>query len=224
MVVFNLDNYLDDLIEACKLKFGDRLIYVGLQGSYLRGEEQENSDIDIMIVIERFSVADMDEYRAILKGIGYFEKSCGFICGKDELTRWNPLEVCQLLSTTKDLYGSLKELLPPATRQDEINYVKLSLGNVYHEICHRYIHADREKNIAKFRATCKYLFFLIQNLHYIESGKFVATKKELKEQVSKVDREILDFAELDDNFDFDRSLSALFKWCQKAFIRVEKII
>lgn len=224
MVVFNLDNYLDDLIEACKLKFGDRLIYVGLQGSYLRGEEQENSDIDIMIVIERFSVADMDEYRAILKDIGYFEKSCGFICGKDELTRWNPLEVCQLLSTTKDLYGSLKELLPPATRQDEINYVKLSLGNVYHEICHRYIHADREKNIAKFRATCKYLFFLIQNLHYIESGKFVATKKELKEQVSKVDREILDFAELDDNFDFDRSLSALFKWCQKAFIRVEKII
>lgn len=222
--MFNLDNYLDDLIEACKLKFGDRLIYVGLQGSYLRGEEQENSDIDIMIVIERFSVADMDEYRAILKDIGYFEKSCGFICGKDELTRWNPLEVCQLLSTTKDLYGSLKELLPPATRQDEINYVKLSLGNVYHEICHRYIHADREKNIAKFRATCKYLFFLIQNLHYIESGKFVATKKELKEQVSKVDREILDFAELDDNFDFDRSFSALFKWCQNAFIRVEKII
>lgn len=222
--MFNLDNYLDNLIEACKLKFGDRLIYVGLQGSYLRGEEQGNSDIDIMIVIERFSVADMDEYRAILKGIGYFEKSCGFICGKDELTRWNPLEVCQLLSTTKDLYGSLKELLPPASRQDEINYVKLSLGNVYHEICHRYIHADREKNIAKFRATCKYLFFLIQNLHYIESGKFVATKIELKEQVSKVDREILDFAELDDNFDFDCSLSALFKWCQNAFIRVEKII
>ncbi len=222
--MFNLDNYLDNLIEACKLKFGDRLIYVGLQGSYLRGEEHVNSDVDIMIVIECFSVADMDEYRAILKGIGYFEKSCGFICGKDELTHWNPLEVCQLLSTTKDLYGNLKELLPSASRQDEINYVKLSLGNVYHEICHRYIHADREKNIAKFRATCKHLFFLIQNLHYIESGKFIATKKELKERVSKVDREILDFAELDDNFDFDRSLSVLFKWCQNAFIRVEKII
>lgn len=221
--MFSLNNYLDNLIAACKLSFGDRLLYVGLQGSYFRGEEHENSDIDVMIVVERFTVADMDKYREILKSIGYFEKSCGFICGKDELARWNPLEVCQLLYTTKDLYGHLKELLPPASREDEINYVKVSLGNVYHEICHRYIHADREKNVARFRATCKYIFFLIQNLHYLESGKFVATKKELKKQVSNADREILEFAELNDNFDFDRSLSVLFSWCQNAFVRVGKI-
>ena len=129
--MFDLDNYLDNLISACKLSFGDRLLYVGLQGSYLRGEEREDSDVDVMIVLECFSIADMDAYREILKSLGYFEKSCGFICGKDELMRWNPLEVCQLLYTTKNLYGRLRDLLPQASRKDEINYVKVILGNFY---------------------------------------------------------------------------------------------
>ena len=218
-----IDDYLEKLIEACQSAFADRLLYIGLQGSYLRGEAHEDSDIDIMVIIDHFSIKDMDKYRAILKSIGSFEKSCGFICGKDEITRWNPLEVCQLIYTTKDIFGTLKDFLPPATREDEINYVKISLGNVYHEICHRYIHADREKNIAKFRMTCKSLFFLIQNLYYLESGKFIITKKELKEQVSKDDRKILELAELHDEFDFDEAMSLLFTWCQKAFIRVEEL-
>lgn len=218
-----LNDYLQKLTIACQSAFGNRLLYVGLQGSYLRGEANENSDIDIMIVIDRFSVKDMDKYRDILKSIGSFEKSCGFICGKDELTRWSPLEVCQLIYTTKDIIGTLKDFLPSATREDEINYVKMSLGNVYHEICHRYIHADKEKNIAKFRITCKSFFFLIQNLHYLESGKFVVTKKELKEQVSEDDCKILELAELHDDFDFDKAISLLFTWCQNAFVRVEEL-
>ena len=218
-----LNDYLQKLVMACQSVFTNRLLYVGLQGSYLRGEANENSDIDIMIIIDHFSVKDMDKYQAVLKSIGSFEKSCGFICGKDEITHWNPLEVCQLIYTTKDIYGALKDFLPSATREDEINYVKVSLGNVYHEICHRYIHADREKNIAKFRTTCKSFFFLIQNLNYLESGKFVLTKKELKEQVSKKDCKILELAELHDGFDFDEAMSMLFTWCQNAFVRVGEL-
>ena len=221
--MFRIDEYIDELTDTLKDSFGNRLAYVGLQGSYLRGEANENSDIDIMIIIDGFSINDMDKYRTILKDIGYFEKSCGFICGKDEITRWNPLEVCQLIYTTKDIFGTLKDFLPSATREDEINYVKTSLGNVYHEICHRYIHADREKNIAKFRISCKSIFFLIQNLHYLESGKFIVTKKELKEKVSKDDRRVLELAELPDDFDFGKSMSILFTWCQNAFIRMEEL-
>ena len=137
--MFDLDKYLADLILNCRSAFGERLLYMGLQGSWLRGEAHENSDIDIMVILDRFSVRDMDTY------------PCGFICGKDEMKRWNPLEVCQLRHTTKDLVGVLTDYLPPATREDEINYVNLSLGNLYHELCHRYIHADRDKNTAKFR-------------------------------------------------------------------------
>ena len=145
MECFNIDNYLEKLILRCKEAFSGRLVYVGLQGSWLRGEATENSDIDVMIVLDGFSVEDMKIYRGILKEIGWYEKSCGFICSKDDLANWNPLEALQLKYTTKDLFGKLENLLPPATRQDEVNYVKISLGNFYHENCHRYIHGGQEK-------------------------------------------------------------------------------
>ena len=219
--MFDLDKYLADLILNCRMAFGERLLYMGLQGSWLRGEAHENSDIDIMVILDGFSVRDMDTYREILKKIGFYERSCGFICGKDEMKRWNPLEVCQLCQTTKDMVGVLIDYLPPATREDEINYVKLSLGNLYHELCHRYIHADREKNNARFRGTCKSVFYLIQNLHFLESGHFILSRKDLKEAVTDEDRLILELAELPDVYEFDQAFSSLFAWCQKTFARIE---
>ena len=221
--MFDLDKYLADLIMNCRSAFGERLLYVGLQGSWLRGEAHENSDIDIMVILDGFSVRDMDTYRGILKGIGFYERSCGFICGKDEMKRWNPLEVCQLRRTTKDLVGVLTDYLPPVTREDEINYVNLSLGNLYHELCHRYIHADMDKNAAKFRETCKNVFYLIQNLHFLESGHFILRRKDLKEAVAKEDRIFLEMAELLDSYDFDQAFSFLFAWCQNAFARIERL-
>ena len=221
--MFDLDRYLNSLILSCREAFGERLLYVGLQGSYLRGEAHENSDIDVMVILDRLSVQDTDRYREVLKRIGFYERSCGFICGRDELLRWTPLEVCQLCHTTKDLYGTLADYLPSATWEDEINYVKLSLGNLYHELCHRYIHADRKRNVAAFRGSCKGVFFLMQNLHYLESGRFILTKKELKEAVSEEDRRVLELAELPDGFDFDQAFSALFAWCQTAFLRTERL-
>ena len=221
--MFVVEEYLQKLIGACNNAFGDRLVYMGLQGSYMRGEATDKSDIDVMIVLEDFSVADMNMYRGILKEIGEYEKSCGFICGRKEMMQWNPLEVCQLRHTTKDLLGELKEFLPSSTREDEINYVKLSLGNLYHELCHRYIHADRKKNIAAFRGTCKGLFFLIQNLHFLESGSFAVTKRVLKEQVSEEDRTVLDMAGSPDDFDYDMAFRLVFDWCQSAFDRIDRI-
>ena len=221
--MFDLDGYLNDLISKCRTHFGDRLLYVGLQGSYLRGEAHESSDIDVMVILDRFSIQDMDQYQEILKQVGFYERSCGFICGCEEMLHWNPLEVCQLRHTTKDLFGVLTDYLPCATREDEVNYVKVSLGNLYHELCHRYIHAGRDKNVAKFRGTCKGGFFLIQNLHYLERGRFILTEKELKEAVSGEDRRVLELAELPDGFDFEQAFSVLFSWCQRAFARVDNI-
>ena len=221
--MFDLDKYLADLILNCRSAFGERLLYIGLQGSWLRGEAHENSDIDIMVILDGLSVRDMDTYRGIMKGIGFYEKSCGFICGKDEMKRWNPLEVWQLCHTTKDLVGVLTDYLPPATREDEINYVNLSLGNLYHELCHRYIHANRDKNAAKFRGTCKSVFYLIQNLHFLESGHFILSRKELNEAVPEEDRIVLEMAELPDDYDFDQAFSSLFAWCTSAFARIEHL-
>ena len=208
--MFDQEKYLADLIMNCRSAFGERLLYMGLQGSWLRGEAHENSDIDIMVLLDRFSVRDMDTYRGILREIGFYERSCGFICGKDEMKCWNPLEVCQLRQTTKDLVGVLT-----------INYVNLSLGNLYHELCHRYIHADRDKNTAKFRGTCKSVFYLIQNLHFLESGCFILRKTDMKEAAAEEDRIVLELADLPDGYDFDQAFTSLFAWCQNAFARIE---
>ena len=221
--VFDLNSYLDDLIAGCRAAFGERLLYLGLQGSWLRGEAREGSDIDVMAVLDGLIPRDMDRYREILQSVGYYERSCGFLCGRDELLRWSPLETVQLRHTTKDLYGTLEELLPPATREDEIEYVRYSLGNLYHELCHRYIHADREKNVAKFRGSCRLLLFLIQNLHFLESGRFLLTRRELKEAISAEDRRVLELAELPDGFDFDQAFALLLAWCQRSFARLEKL-
>jgi len=221
--MFRIDEYIDELIDSLKDVFGDRLVYIGLQGSYLRNEETKNSDIDIMAVIDNISVEDLKTYQKALVSIGNFDKSCGFICGKADLKHWNPLEICHLLNTTKDYYGELKNLVPAYTIEDERNYVKLSLNNLYHEICHRYVHADREYNISKLPVTCKSVFFIMQHLYYLSSGNFIPTKRELLECVQDEDKTVLELSISLQNYsgyDFEKAFSVLFNWCQNALSRI----
>lgn len=192
--MFRIDEYIDALTDTLKDAFGERLVYIGLQGSYLRKEETDSSDIDIMAVIDNITVEDLKIYQKALVSLENFDKSCGFICGKTDLEHWNPLEICHLLNTTKDYYGELKSLVPAYTVEDERNYVKLSLNNLYHEICHRYIHADREYNISKLPITCKSVFFILQHLYYLSSGSFIQTKRELLECLQDEDRTVLELS------------------------------
>ena len=221
--MFRIEEYIEELIDILKNAFGERLVYIGLQGSYLRHEETENSDIDIMAVIDNLSVEDLKIYQKALISVGNFDKSCGFICGKADLEHWNPLEICHLLNTTKDYYGELKTLVPAYTMEDERNYVKFSLNNLYHEICHRYIHADRESNVSKLPMTCKSVFFIMQHLYYLSSGKFISTKRELLECVHDEDRIVLELSISLQNkicFDFDEVFSILFDWCQRSLLKI----
>ena len=57
IIMFDVDRYISDLLLRLKDQYSERLLYVGLQGSYLRGEAKESSDIDIMVVVESLSVA-----------------------------------------------------------------------------------------------------------------------------------------------------------------------
>lgn len=42
---FDMEVYLQKLLAACKQAFGADLLYMGLQGSWRRGEATEHSDI-----------------------------------------------------------------------------------------------------------------------------------------------------------------------------------
>ena len=201
--MIDIDAYVKSLTDECVGAFGKRLAYIGLQGSYMRGEAHDGSDIDIMVVIDEMTV----------------ELSCGFICGVAELARWNPLEICNLLHTTKDAYGELKPLVPEYTRADAINFLKLSVGNAYHILCHSYLHAKNQKDAARLAELYKGVFFIIQNLHYLESGEFIVGKKALAARASKADAEILSMPQSD----FDTAFGKLYDWCCGALARLSEI-
>jgi len=221
--VFDIEKYLQELIWRLKQTFGERLVYVGLQGSYLRGEATPASDIDVMVVIDQLGVADLDLYRSVLQATGHFDKSCGFICSKADLRNWNPLEICHLLRSTRDCFGELSKLVPVYTEHDVRSFVKLSVNNMYHEICHRYIHADADANIAALSGVYKGVFFILQNLYYLMHGVFVGSKAELLPLLDGKNYAVLQRSmalSRGEPCDFAESFALLFVWCQETMAAV----
>ena len=216
--MINIETYILQLANLLQAHFGTRLQYIGLQGSYMRGEATENSDIDIMVVIDELSVDDLDYYRSVIDSLGEPDKSCGFICSKTDLSNWNPLEICNLLHGTKDYYGTLSKIVPPYSSEDIRNFLKFSLNSLYHEICHRYIHGDPSKNAAKLPYTYKGVFFILQNLHYLRSGEFINNKVRLLSLLQGMDQAVLSRSMMSANEIsrlFRESFELLFTWCQQ---------
>ena len=54
-------NFLQTLNET----FANRVWFVGLQGSYGRGEATETSDIDIVVILDELSAIDIQTYYAM---------------------------------------------------------------------------------------------------------------------------------------------------------------
>lgn len=223
--MFRVEEYMSELIASLKKVFSDRLIYVGLQGSYLRMEATENSDLDIMVILQELSLQDMKLYREIIMQMQDYEKSCGFICGMDEFNAWNPLELCHLLHSTKDYYGKLAVLIPEYSKEDVSNFIKLSVGNLYHEICHRYIHADKQTNYQKLPLTYKGVFFILQNMYYLKTGVFCVTKRELISLLEPQDKNIMEISlkiSATEEYDFDKAFSQLLLWCRSVLVELKQ--
>ena len=59
---------------------------------------------------------------------------------------------------------------------------------------------------------------LLQNLHYLRSGCFVATKQSLLWALTGQDREVLEMSMTlpsAETYDFDAAFDLLFTWCQR---------
>ena len=215
--MISIKRYISQLTDSLINTFGSRLLYVGLQGSYMRGEATESSDIDIMIVIDGLTVHDLDCYKNIIYTLEQPDKACGFVCSRTDLANWNPLEICHLLNTTLDFYGSLSQLVPAYTKDDLRNFIKISINNLYHEICHGYIHSDEATNYERLPYCYKSVFFILQNLYYLNNGVFIKTKKELLSLINGRDYAILNLAikiSSQEQYNFADSFNLLFSWCQ----------
>lgn len=98
----NMEFWIDDFKKNLLHSFGDRIICLGLQGSYGRGEQTSTSDIDVVVILDRVSFSDLQTYRNILDTNGCREILCGFVAGKEELLAW---EKYDLLQTVTYFYG-----------------------------------------------------------------------------------------------------------------------
>ena len=214
---------MNELVPQLRAAFGARLVYLGLQGSYARGEADERSVLDVMCVLEGLSADDLDAYRQIIQGLPWAEKACGFICGREELAAWNPLEIACLLRSTQDWVGSLKALVPESTREDLRRYGQLSVGNLYHELCHRRIYRGAARSVEALPGCGKMALYILQALAQLEMGSFPRTMAELTTLPSALDAQVaarvLELRRGDAPHEQDFSL--LLDWCRQALERAK---
>ena len=86
-----MKNYLQKLDET----FANRVWFVGLQGSYGRGEATETSDIDIVVILDELSAMDIHAYKDMLDTLSHRDLICGFLSGKKEIMNWEPSDLFQ---------------------------------------------------------------------------------------------------------------------------------
>ena len=117
----DIEMWMNELTEKLAGAFGARLLFLGLQGSYGRGEANKDSDIDVVTVLDRAELADLDAYRAIVREMTEGEKACGFLCGARELKNWPKYDLCQLCRDVRGYHGACAGMIwrtpPPSARR-----------------------------------------------------------------------------------------------------------
>ena len=110
--MINISSWLDKFLSSLDSVFAQRVWFVGLQGSYARGEANEKSDIDVVVILDELSASDVKAYRKMLDNLEHRKLTCGFLAGKDELLNWEASDLFQFYYDTTPIRGSLDALLP----------------------------------------------------------------------------------------------------------------
>lgn len=210
-----MQRFLEMLHEA----FGNRVWFVGLQGSYGRGEATETSDMDVVVILDELSASDMQKYNAMLDTLPHRALICGFLSGKDELLNWEPSDLFQFYYDTTPIMGSLDELLTVIDEAAVRRAIKIGACNVYHGCVHNMLH---EKSDEILRGLYKSASFLVQAIVFRQTGKFVKRQKELLSVAAPDERAIVQtFLNLKNGgaVDFSRASEALLSFAQKWIVQ-----
>ena len=213
--MFDIQQWMRDFVSVATDLFGTRLVCVGLQGSYGRGEAGPESDLDVVIVADRMTAPDLLAYRQAIAPLPRRGQICGFLSGRRELANWERAELFQLYYDTTPYWGDLDFLLPLFSREDVRRAVRMGACGVYHACAHNLLH---ERDAAVLKSLYKSAVFTIQAAYYIRAGAFIRRHAALASLASPAERQILlDSARLRENSALERmefeALSArLFSW------------
>ena len=179
-------------IEAVRAAFGDRVRYIGLQGSRGRGEAGPDSDIDVVCILDACSLDDLEAYRAAVADLPDRDKLCGFVSGAAELAAWDPADLFQFRHDTADWYGHLSDLLPPEQEGDARRALHTGACGLYHLCCHNFLHG---RSLDALAEAYKAAVFLLQAKVYVEQGIYCRRRADLAQRLTGPDLEILQTAQ-----------------------------
>lgn len=211
----NLQTWMEEYSRRMEDAFGERIRFIGLQGSRARGEGRDDSDIDVVCILDKLFPEDVYAYRDALDGIEHRELVCGFLGGWDELMHWEPAELFQFYHDTTAFIGNLDELLKCIDEEAVARAVRIGAGTIYHGCVHNMVHG---KNAQVLRELYKAAGFVLRASTYLRSEEYVRRNDDLLTQLETGDQEILkthmalkDGAEAD----FNKMSDELFVWSQK---------
>lgn len=213
--MIEINTWLEGFLSALDKAFADRVWFVGLQGSYAREEATEDSDIDVVVILDALSASDIQDYRAMLDTLEHRDLICGFLAGRDELLRWEPSDLFQFYYDTKPIRGSLNALLPLLDGAAIDSAIRIGACNIYHGCVHNMVH---EKDGDFLKALYKSASFVVQVIVFQQTGKYVTRQSDLLKLVSGDEKTIVDiFLHLKSGgtVDFDEMSETLFEWAQK---------
>ena len=213
--MIEISSWMDKFVGVLEERFGDRVWFVGLQGSYGRGEASETSDIDVVVILDELTVEDIQTYNAMLDTLLNRELICGFVSGKKELMNWEPSDLFQFYHDTTPIKGSLDELLVLIDDVVIARAIKIGACNIYHGCVHNMLH---EKSDDILKGLYKAASFVVQAICFQETGCYIKSQKALLEKVSGIERSIVEnFLSLknSDKVDFEEMSNTLFAWSKK---------
>lgn len=213
--VVEITAWMHTFLQTLDQTFGARVWFVGLQGSYGRGEATETSDIDAVVILDELSAADIQTYHAMLDNLPNRELICGFLSGKNELLHWDASDLFQFYYDTKAIRGSLDELVPLLDGAAVNRAIKMGACNIYHGCVHNMLY---EKSDEILIGLYKAASFVVQAICFQQTGRYISQQKDLLEAVSPDEQAVLEhFMTLKrgGRVEFTEMSESLFTWSRR---------
>ena len=174
--MIDLSAWMPRFLDALTETFGERVGFVGLQGSYARGEAMETSDIDLVVILDSLSAQDVQTYHDMLDTLTHRELVCGFLSGREEIMHWEPSDLFQFYHDTKPIRGSLDALLPRIDAAAVDRAIRTGACNIYHGCVHNMLY---EKDEDMLRGLYKSASFVIQAVCFQQTGRYMTRQSDM---------------------------------------------